>query len=109
MLDPVEVTKLSQKQQTNGMAKDRIDLNEMAYKIVATAGESDGPLWAMAELLADFVMEAEVTQKIGAAPHERRAKRKGYRNEHRERRRDTRPGTLTLQVRVAEINKPNRA
>lgn len=47
------------------MAKDRIDRNELADKIVATAGESDDPLRAMAELLADFVMEAEVTQKIG--------------------------------------------
>lgn len=80
------------------MAKDRIDRNELADKIVATAGESDDPLRAMAELLADFVMEAEVTQKIGAAPHERSAERKGYRNGHRERRWDTRLGTLTLQV-----------
>lgn len=80
------------------MAKDRIDRNELADKIVATAGESEDPLRAMAELLADFVMEAEVTQKIGAGPHERSAERKGYRNGHRERRWDTRLGTLTLQV-----------
>lgn len=80
------------------MAKDRIDRNELADKIVATAVESDDPLRAMAELLADFVMEAEVTQKIGAAPHERSTERKGYRNGHRERRWDTRLGTLTLQV-----------
>jgi hypothetical protein len=28
-----------------------------------------GPLWAMAEMIADFIMEAEVTHKVGAEPH----------------------------------------
>ena len=80
------------------MAKDRIDRNELADKLVETATAAEDPLRAMAELIADFVMEAEVTQKIGAEPHERSSERTGYRNGHRERRWDTRLGTLTLQV-----------
>lgn len=80
------------------MAKDRIDRNELADKIVETAATAEDPLRAMAEMLADFVMEAEVTQKLGAEPHERTTERKGYRNGHRERRWDTRLGTLNLQV-----------
>jgi transposase-like protein len=80
------------------MAKDRIDRKELADKLVETATAAEDPLRAMAELIADFVMEAEVTQKIGAEPHERSSERSGYRNGHRERRWDTRLGTLTLQV-----------
>jgi transposase-like protein len=52
----------------------------------------------MAELLTDFVMEAEVTAKIGAEPHERNSERTTHRNGYRERRWDTRLGTLTLNV-----------
>jgi putative transposase len=42
-------------------------------------------------------MEAEVTQKIGAEPHERNEERAGYRNGHRDQRWDTRLGTLSLK------------
>lgn len=80
------------------MAKDRIDRNELADKLVETASAAEDPVRAMAELILDFVMEQQVEQKIGAAPHERTAERTGYRNGHRERRWDTRLGTLTLQV-----------
>ena len=52
----------------------------------------------MAELLTDFVMEAEVTAKVGAAVHQRSEERTTHRNGHRERRWDTRLGTLRLQV-----------
>ncbi len=80
------------------MAKDRIDRNELADKLVETANAAEDPLRAMAEMIADFVMEAEVAQKVGAGPHERSGERTGYRNGHRERRWDTRLGTLTLQA-----------
>jgi len=80
------------------MAKDRIDRNELADKLVETASAAEDPVRAMAELVLDFVMEQQVEQKIGAAPHERTPERTGYRNGHRERRWDTRLGTLTLQV-----------
>jgi transposase-like protein len=80
------------------MAKDRIDRNELADKLVETANSAEDPLRAMAEMIADFVMEAEVTAKVGAEPHERTAERTTHRNGHRERRWDTRLGTLTLNV-----------
>jgi len=80
------------------MAKDRIDRDELASKLVATARSAEDPLRTMAEMIADFVMEAEVTEKVGAEPHERSADRITHRNGHRQRRWDTRLGTLTLQV-----------
>jgi transposase-like protein len=93
-----KLSKLSQKEQTNGMAKDRINRDELASKLLETAGVAEDPLRAMAEMVADFVMEAELTQKIGAEPHERSEERITHRNGHRERRWDTRLGTLKLQV-----------
>jgi transposase-like protein len=80
------------------MAKDRIDRNELADKLVATASAAEDPVRAMAEMVLDFLMEAEVTQKVGAEPHERSDERTGYRNGHRDRRWDTRLGTLSLKV-----------
>jgi putative transposase len=80
------------------MAKDRIDRNELADKLVETASAAEDPVRAMAEMVLDFLMEAEVTQKVGADPHERSEERTGYRNGHRDRRFDTRLGTLTLKV-----------
>ncbi len=80
------------------MAKDRIDRNELADKLVETASAAEDPVRAMAEMVLDFLMEAEVAQKIGAEPHERTEERNGYRNGHRERRWDTRLGTLSLKV-----------
>lgn len=80
------------------MAKDRIDRTELADKLVESAQSAEDPLRRMAELIADFVMEAEVTAKVGAEPHERTDERTGYRNGHRDRRWDTRLGTLRLRV-----------
>lgn len=80
------------------MARDRIDRNELADKLVETATSAEDPLRAMAEMIADFVMEVEVTEKVGARPHERCSERGGYRNGYRDRRSDTRLGTLNLQV-----------
>jgi transposase-like protein len=80
------------------MAKDRIDRNELADKLMERAAGSEDPLRAMAELMTDFLMEAEVTSKIGAEPHERAAERVTHRNGYRERRWDTRLGTLMLNI-----------
>ena len=80
------------------MAKDRIDRNELADKLVETANSAEDPLRAMAEMIADFVMEAEVTAKVGAEPHERSPERTTHRNGFRDRRWDTRLGTLNLKV-----------
>jgi putative transposase len=80
------------------MAKDRIDRDELANKLVEAAGSAEDPIRAMAEMITDFVMETEVSAKIGAEPHQRSEERTGYRNGHRERRWDTRLGSLKLQV-----------
>jgi len=80
------------------MAKDRIDRNELADKLVETATSAEDPLRAMAEMIADFVMETEVTAKVGAEPHERSPERTTHRNGFRDRRWDTRLGTLNLKV-----------
>ena len=80
------------------MAKDRIDRNELLSKMLEAAKEADDPLRAMAELITDFAMEAEVSARIGAEPYQRSEDRVTQRNGHRERRWDTRLGTLNLQV-----------
>lgn len=80
------------------MAKDRIDRAELADKLMESATSADDPLRAMAEMIADFVMEAEVTAKVGAGPHERTPERTAHRNGFRERRWDTRLGTIDLKV-----------
>jgi len=53
--------------------------------------------------LAQALREVEVTQVLGAGRYERTAERSGERNGHRERRGDTRVGSLQLRVpRVGE-------
>lgn len=80
------------------MAQDRIDRNELADKLVEAASAAEDPLREMAEMIAQFIMEAQVTAKIGAEPHERTPERTTHRNGYRERRWDTRLGTLMLNV-----------
>lgn len=80
------------------MAKDRIERDELADKLVEAASSAEDPIRPMAEMITGFVMEAEVSAKIGAEPHQRSDERRGYRNGHRERRWDTRLGSLKLQV-----------
>jgi transposase-like protein len=80
------------------MAKDRINRDELADKLVERAAEAEDPLRTMAELITGFLMEAEVTTKVGAEAHERSEQRTTHRNGYRDRRWDTRLGTLQLQV-----------
>ena len=51
-----------------------------------------------AQLLAQELLDIEMTEHVGARPHERTAERTGQRNGYRERRWDTRVGTLQLAV-----------
>ena len=80
------------------MAKDRIDRAELADKLMEAATSAEDPLRAMAEMVADFLMEAEVSAKVGAEPYERSEDRSTHRNGTRDRRWDTRLGTLCLKV-----------
>ena len=49
-------------------------------------------------VLAQGLMELEVSQRIGADRYERSAERSTYRNGYRERQWDTRVGTIDLQI-----------
>lgn len=49
-------------------------------------------------VLAQAVMETEVSHQIGAAPYERSPERTAYRNGYRTRRWDTRVGTIELKI-----------
>jgi transposase-like protein len=49
-------------------------------------------------VLSQALMEMEVSERLGAARHERTEGRKGYRNGYREREWDTRVGTVELAV-----------
>jgi putative transposase len=80
------------------MAKDRINRDELADKLVERAAEAEDPLRTMAELITGFLMEAEVAHQVGAEAHERTEQRTTHRNGYRDRRWDTRLGTMQLQV-----------
>src|ERR1700691_4171101 len=68
------------------MAKDRINRDELANKLVERAAEAEDPLRAMAELITGFLMEAEVANQVGAEVHERTEQRTTHRNGYRDRR-----------------------
>jgi len=74
----------------------RMALHDLLVK-AATEPEAD-VLRAGLGLLAEALMELELETHLGAGRHERTAERTGYRNGSRERRWDTRVGTLEVQV-----------
>ena len=63
----------------------------------AVAGGED-PLRHLVEVLVQGALEAEMTQFLGAQPHERTEQRRGYRNGFMPRTLTTRVGRLELQV-----------
>src|ERR687883_1098021 len=78
------------------VAKRSMDLTEFVGKVLA---ESDvDVLREGVRVLAQAVMDAQVTAKLGAEPFERTPERTGYRNGYRERRWDTRVGTIELRI-----------
>ena len=80
------------------MAKDRIDGNELAGKLVETAQAAEDPIRQIGEMVLNFVAEAQASATIGAEPYERTEERVTHRNGHRDRRFDTRLGTLNLRI-----------
>mgnify|MGYP001351669716 CR=1 FL=1 len=83
------------------MAKDRIDRTELGDKILGltqNTQEGEDPLREIAEMVLNFISEAEAAAQIGAEPYERNEDRSGLRNGHRDRRFDTRLGTLRLRI-----------
>ena len=49
-------------------------------------------------MLFQQIMDADVTQRVGAPRHQRKGVRRNYRNGFRRRRLDTRVGTIELQI-----------
>jgi putative transposase len=60
--------------------------------------DDPGFLRQIVERVLQEVLEAEMTEHVGAAPHERTDARKGHRNGHKPRTLKTRVGTLNLSV-----------
>lgn len=52
----------------------------------------------LTEFMLNRIMEADVTRRINADPHERSDERETYRNDYRDRQYNTRPGTLDLRI-----------
>jgi putative transposase len=78
------------------MAEDhRRPLEEMAQGLLL---DDPGFLREVVERVLQELLEAEMTEHIGAAPYERAENRKGHRNGHKPRTLRTRVGTLNLLV-----------
>ena len=78
------------------MAKGRMDLSAFVGKLLAE--EQADVLREGVRVLAQALMEAEVTALVGAEPYERSGERAAYRNGFRLRTWDTRVGTLELAI-----------
>ncbi len=78
------------------MAKGRMDLSAFVGKLLA---DQDGDvLREGVRVLAQALMEAEVSSRIGGERYERTEERTAYRNGYRTRTWDTRVGTLELAI-----------
>lgn len=78
------------------MATGRMDLSAFVGKVLA---DQDGDvLREGVRVLAQALMEAEVSSRIGGERYERSAERTAYRNGYRPRTWDTRVGTLELAI-----------
>ena len=71
-----------------------INLTELLLQCMA----QPDPMLSMLEWLCSELMEAEVSQHLGAEKSERSGNRNGYRCGYRPRRLDTRMGTMYLMV-----------
>jgi putative transposase len=78
------------------MAKDRMDVTSFVGKLLEQ--DDSDVLREGVKVLAQALMETEVSEQIGAAPYERTAERIAYRNGYRSRNWDTRVGTIELRI-----------
>jgi len=70
-----------------------------AADLVALLSEQSGDtLKDLLQLILEHATQAQFNELIGAAPFERTAQRRGWRNGNRERRFDTRLGSLDLSI-----------
>jgi putative transposase len=78
------------------MAKDHRRLTaELVQEVLL---DDPGFLRQIVKRVLQEMLEAEMTEHVGAAPHERTNARKGYRNGYKPRTLRTRVGTLNLLV-----------
>ena len=68
---------------------------QMAQEVLL---DDAGFLREIVQRVLQEVLETEMTEHVGAAPHERTAERKGHRNGYKPRTLRTREGTLNLLV-----------
>ena len=78
------------------MAATRMDVTSFVGKLLEQ--DDVDALREGIRVLAQAVMETEVSGQIGAAPYERSSERTAYRNGYRTRRWDTRVGTIELKI-----------
>jgi Transposase, Mutator family len=78
------------------MATPRMDITSFVGKLLER--DDVDALREGVQVLAQAVMETEVSAQIGAAPYERSSERVAYRNGYRTRRWDTRVGSIELKI-----------
>jgi putative transposase len=78
------------------MANPRMDVTTFAGKLLEE--EDVDLLREGVRVLAQMLMETEVSSQIGAAPYQRTGTRSAYRNGYRSRTWDTRVGTIELKI-----------
>src|SRR5712691_5410379 len=78
------------------MATPRMDITSFVGKLLEQ--DDVDALREGVRVLAQVVMETEVSSQIGAAPYERSTERVAYRNGYRTRTWDTRVGTIELKI-----------
>ncbi len=85
-----------QKRSWNPMAKQEYTAN--LEKLLLHCVSQPDPMLSMLEWLCEQLMEAEISQKVGAMKNEQENERTTYRSGYRPRRFDTRMGTLYLMA-----------
>jgi putative transposase len=78
------------------MANQRMDVTSFVGKLLEQ--EDVDALREGIQVLAQLVMETEVSGQVGAGLYERTSERTAYRNGYRTRRWDTRVGTIELKI-----------
>lgn len=79
------------------MAKNKSTSLDEALQVILAA-DGDNPFRQMLEWMVQQALEREMTEHLGAEPHERSDERLGYRNGHRQRVFTTRLGGIELLI-----------
>jgi transposase-like protein len=77
------------------MAKVELNLTDEQFQALLSG---EGGLATVLQAVLNRVLEAEMTEHLGAAPHERTSRRRGHRNGYYERDLTLRVGTIELRV-----------